>query len=715
MERLNFSLRRQLIIVSLFLLTLPWAGCQFIRELEDALGNAQQQALRATAETVAAMAGERPGLIYVDPERMAATDAPAAPVYATPATQRVVVDGYAEEWEDVAQQAWTSSQQGSDLVVRTQAATQDDRLYLLLKVHDRQVVYDNPGLTRAPNGDRLLLRLWAGGERQDYVLTTAAPGRLQARKIGATAPGSDAAGIWGYWQDALHGYTLELELPLPLTGERLGFLVIDSDAANLAFNERGHASGDESSNFVDHNNALPAARSTAGNISPGQAGAPPWLIRTPPAAAMALSPFRAQTYSIQLLDNAGWVVADLPAPDAAAGKSDTFWLLRFIYRNILADDRLPYPDPAEQPGKLAPAEVDMALGGTATNLRYRDPSSSNRQLRVAAVPVRHGGQVIGAVITRQSSEQYLSLTDKAFSRLLGYSAIAIAVGSLGLLGYATLLSWRIRKLSRSAQAVIAADGSIRGSFPHSSAPDEIGDLSRRYAELLQRLREYNDYLRTLSRKLAHELRTPIAVIETSLENLEETTANPAQAGTYLNRARQGLHRLNSILGAMSEASRLEESLSQNPLVETDLVPLLRELAEAYGAVYHDHPVKVSLPEQGQARVLAAPELVVQLLDKLMDNAASFSPQGEPLILSLDRVEERWHISVSNSGPLLPADVHSTLFEPMVSQRPADDPQLHLGLGLHIARLISEYLDAEISAANTSTPPGVRITVSLPVL
>ena len=134
MERLNFSLRRQLIIVSLFLLTLPWAGCQFIRELEDALGDAQQLALRATAETVAAMAGERPGLIYVDSERMAPTDASWAPVYATPATQRVVVDGYAEEWEGVAQQVWTSSEQGTDLVVRTQAVTQDDRLYLLLKV-----------------------------------------------------------------------------------------------------------------------------------------------------------------------------------------------------------------------------------------------------------------------------------------------------------------------------------------------------------------------------------------------------------------------------------------------------------------------------------------------------------------------------------------------------------------------------------------------------
>ena len=59
MEGLKFSLRRQLILVSLLLLSLPWAGCQFIREMEGALRQGQEQGLQATAEAVAAVLAER--------------------------------------------------------------------------------------------------------------------------------------------------------------------------------------------------------------------------------------------------------------------------------------------------------------------------------------------------------------------------------------------------------------------------------------------------------------------------------------------------------------------------------------------------------------------------------------------------------------------------------------------------------------------------------
>ena len=69
------SLRRQLLLVSLLLLSLPWAGCQFIREMEGALRQGQAQALQATAGAVAAVVGERPALIYPQPERRSAGQA----------------------------------------------------------------------------------------------------------------------------------------------------------------------------------------------------------------------------------------------------------------------------------------------------------------------------------------------------------------------------------------------------------------------------------------------------------------------------------------------------------------------------------------------------------------------------------------------------------------------------------------------------------------
>jgi signal transduction histidine kinase len=317
--------------------------------------------------------------------------------------------------------------------------------------------------------------------------------------------------------------------------------------------------------------------------------------------------------------------------------------------------------------------------------------------------------VIGAVIVRQSGEQYLSLTDRAFSRLLGYSLLAVGIGALGLLGYASLLSWRIRRLSQAAGEVVRDDGVILDNFPRSSARDEIGELSRRYDDLLAQLREYHDYLRSLSRKLSHELRTPIAVIQTSLENLEQTSA---PAGTYLARAREGLARLNRILTAMSEANRLEESIRNHQPETFDLVPLLREVSVAYGDVYPGHRVQLDMVAEA-APMRGVPELIIQALDKLLDNAASFTPANGVITLSLRSHGDSWQLAVGNEGPPLPEELQERLFDPMVSLREEEGEQLHLGLGLHIVRLIAEYHGGRVRAQNLPDHSGVQVTLDLP--
>ena len=153
------------------------------------------------------------------------------------------------------------------------------------------------------------------------------------------------------------------------------------------------------------------------------------------------------------------------------------------------------------------------------------------------------------------------------------------VGVGALLLFASVLSWRIRRLSLSAGMAIADDGRIASDFPQSKVRDEVGELSRQYGDLLDRVRRYNDYLHSLSRKLSHELRTPIAVIQGSLDNLE--AGGPEQQTEYLARAREGLARLQRILTAMSEASALEDSIRGQALVDTNLNSLLSEVFPVY--------------------------------------------------------------------------------------------------------------------------------------
>lgn len=682
------NLRRQLVLVSLLLLTLPWAGCQFLREMEIALRQGQAQAVAAAASAVAASLAERPDALYPNRERLRAADDPEGSLYAPLLDSPPLLDGYEDGWDTFIQGHYSSLETRVPRL-NYRAGVHAGTLYLMLQVTDESVTYHDPGLSPEPNGDRLILRTWLDNRRQDYVIATPAPGSVRAQYASPRHPGVDAGQIRGFWQDTREGYAIELALPLSITGQRLGVYAIDVD---------GHRS---------------SGWRTAGNTGPMDLTAPPWLIYPPQALQADLARFAQPGQRLRVTDRHGRLLAEALAPttDRADDDGDTFWLLQALYRRILAEEVTDHRAPPQGNGYLRGNEITAALAGTAIQHWYRS-ESVGRHLLAGAAPVRNAGQVIGAVVVEQNSEQYLSLTDRAFSRLLGYSALALASAALGLLLFASVLSWRIRRLSRAASRVLGREGVQLSRFPRSRARDEIGDLSRSYARLLEELHEYNEYLRTLSRKLSHELRTPIAVIQSSLDNLAADEL-AGERDVYVQRARQGLSRLSGILDAMTEATRLEESLRQRDVTRLDLVPLLESLCAAYRNVYNNHTVALSVP-RGGAWVTGAADLLVQALDKLVDNAASFAPRGSEIAVRLLPQGPDWAIGVSNSGPALPSDMQGRLFEAMVSLRKSRSADsVHLGLGLYVVRLIAEYHQGSAHAATGDDGSGAVFTLLLP--
>ncbi len=127
-----------------------------------------------------------------------------------------------------------------------------------------------------------------------------------------------------------------------------------------------------------------------------------------------------------------------------------------------------------------------------------------------------------------------------------------------MFAFAAWLAWRLARLRRASETALTREGLVT-TFPETDAPDELGDVARSFSMLLGRLNEYTGYLRTLAGKLAHEIRTPLTIVRSSLDNLESEPVTPA-ARTYLNRAREGSERLNAILLAMGAATRVEEAI-----------------------------------------------------------------------------------------------------------------------------------------------------------
>jgi len=373
---------------------------------------------------------------------------------------------------------------------------------------------------------------------------------------------------------------------------------------------------------------------------------------------------------------------------------------------LLAPPTEEFDDAIAQDALAAGREVAAALQGVVAT-RARRTRDDRAVVLSAAHPIWVRDEVHGAVVVEETTNRIASLRSQALEQLLIVTLALFALVGAVLLWFATRISSRIRRLSDEAEAAIDARGRVTRLTTASDAGDEIGDLSRSFTTVLGRLARYNAYLEALAGRLSHELRTPVAVVRSSLENLH-AARTAEETRTYLARAEEGLARLGTILGRMTEASRLEQSLEAAARERFDAVAVVGGCVEGYRMAYAPRRFELALPD-APAMVEGAPDLLAQMLDKLVENAVDFAAAGTAIRVSLDA---KARLRVENDGPPLPEALRDSLFDSMISQRDERSSVPHLGLGLYIARLIAEFHGGTLLAENLSGARGVAFEAAL---
>jgi signal transduction histidine kinase len=263
-------------------------------------------------------------------------------------------------------------------------------------------------------------------------------------------------------------------------------------------------------------------------------------------------------------------------------------------------------------------------------------------------------------------------------------------------------------LQQQAETAIDAQGRIRGSIAGSGARDEIGALSLSLESILARLAHYNSYLEKMAARLSHELRTPVAVVRSSLDNLRATGISE-QGNIYVARADEGIRRLSSLISRMAEASQLESMLVGSEKESCDLARLIAGCVEGYGLAYPTTRFTFDVPTAAIV-VEVIPDAMAQLLDKLVQNAVDFAAPETAVAISIVSAGKQVCIRVDNKGQNLAPEITSSLFNSMVSSRSGTESGSHLGLGLYIVRLIAEFHNATVSGYNLPDSSGVRFEV-----
>jgi len=686
------NLRRQLLLVSLLTLVLPWAGCQFIRETESALREGQQQMLSGTAQAIADSLAQFPDQFDVA-RRGKTADDPENQLYGHPLTSAPLIDGYFDDWT-LSENALTPLP-GANQATRFVVGVHRQAVFLYVDVHDDDVVYSMPVGTGAIEagvdghaGDavELITIDEVPGDAGSvaavvaYAFAAEAPGRLIPRRRTARETVEETR-VSAHWQDTANGYRLEARVPRQLLGTRLGLVVADADTPES-----------------------PATR-----ISSFDGEVPERLVTRSPLLQSVAAGYVQPDVRLIVVDNAGWRLAQAEDLSSSGGGDPpgiaSGWM-RVAYNALLEsgnEAELAEPDPS---GREQQDYIRRALDGQPAKAWFRS-IRSGRAVVAVAHPVWSGNVQTGAVVLQQGTDAILSLTNRALARLMNVTLIATLLVAAALLGYASWLSLRIRRLSSAAERALD-DKRVQPDLPSARAADEIGDLSRSFSSVLRQLGEYNEYLRTLASKLSHEMRTPLTIVSSSLENLEHEPLTQESA-RYTARAKDGAARLHKILSAMSEASKVEE-LIENAAPETfDLHAALESTVAAYADAWPERSFSLvagdsSVPLHG------SPELIIQMLDKLVDNAVGFSAAGDEILIHLTSKSHEVVLSVTNPGPPLPERMRSQLFDSMVSLR-ANETGKHLGLGLFIARLVAIGHGGSIRAFDVDG--GVTFEVHLP--
>ena len=692
-------LRKQLLLLSLLTLSLPWVGCQYIREMDQSLRNAQVASLEATAKAVAASIENTDEVItilshFASPEFKET-------FYAHTLQNIPAMDGYGDDWlasEGLEFRPLPLIETHINQPSKTQpeidyiAGIYGERLYLFLSVKDTQVEYYNPTLPDAFSSDHLTLTLGSDSRLRSFIALASAPGNMSIHPLnsGKLSVRKVEPQIKGIFRETVRGYQVEFSLPHRWASKNISLSINNSSSK-----ASGHSAAAFSTDYLP-------------------------LVTQSEKIEKSLSIFVQPGIQLQIASQRHALAARVGSTIPVSSTQRLHGFADWLYSLALGDKHYPKIDTPQKTGFFTTPEVATAQAGK-TGIGWYEKGATTI-VRVAypitTLPTRgKRSSTVGSIVIEQSAESLSETTNAAFNRLVIYSFIATTGTALGFVIYATWLSIRIRKLSFAASNAITDSGKVADDFPVFDSLDEVGDLSRSYAQLLARLKEYTNYLRTLSSKLSHELRTPLAIVRSSLDNLEHEKL-PAQARTYAERAKEGTTRLSNILNSMSAASRVEQAISSAEMEEIPCNELLSQLKGAYEGAFPNVDFSLNIQTSNQGfKLYASGELLVQLLDKLVDNAADFCPEDGVIELGLYRTQSHIVFTVRNDGPPLPSHMQGQLFDSMVSVRgkaEAKEEGHHLGLGLYIVRLITDFHQGEVQGYNIPDMSGVIFEVKLPI-
>jgi signal transduction histidine kinase len=290
-------------------------------------------------------------------------------------------------------------------------------------------------------------------------------------------------------------------------------------------------------------------------------------------------------------------------------------------------------------------------------------------------------------------------------RVLIATGAALLLALIGGYLVARALARRVRRLELAAAEV--ARGRFIEPLPVDSE-DELGQLTRTFNEMQERLRELDVARKAFIATASHELRTPIFSLAGFVELLRDEDLDEETRRDFIETMSEQVARLQKLSVDLLDLSRLDAGSLQLHTEPVDLSELARSVVGEFGPalVERGTALEVDLPGSG-VEASCDRERVVQIMRILLDNALRHTPDGTPVTVRADHHNGCAELTVADSGPGMATAVQSKAFERFYT----GDATRGAGLGLAIARELAERMHGELRV--TSAPGATAFTLELP--
>jgi len=412
--------------------------------------------------------------------------------------------------------------------------------------------------------------------------------------------------------------------------------------------------------------------------------------------------------------------ADLPSPSAE--KPGWFERTFIKVRGWFSRDDLPRYEEIAGNGRAYP-EVKTALSGQASSMVRAD--DRGRVIVSVAVPVVRFHSVRGVLFLSTQGNDIDQRIEAERRKVIKTGAIAAVI----MVGLSILLAGSIarpvRRLSEAAELVRRRTTGRVDIPDFTRRRDEIGHLSGALRDMTNALYRRIAAIESFAADVAHELKNPLTSLRSAVETLPLAKTEQSRA-RLLEVIEHDVRRLDRLISDISDASRLDAEMQRQVVAPIDLAKLLRTVTTVANEIKRDPAVTVALAFEGSGGfwIPGHDSRLGQVINNLIDNACSFSPQDGTVRVTCRRLRGEVEILVDDDGPGINSDAMEKIFERFYTDRPHQGFGQNSGLGLSISLQIVEahggrlWADNRMAATAAGEPPtvlGARFIVRLPAM